>query len=439
MVAPNLYQPPPAALPPMMGNFVGPGGHVLGRGGFMVPGLGNTGLEIQQSIPVFTRGAQISAESQALADQLAKIERIELTGDVSTLLRQTGMTLQEMLRGIVSSQTAFPVRENLEAEAKILTPLDTPVRNMLPRVPGAGTASQWRQATSLGGGWGISGTNIDQPGSTAAIRAFFSESGAPAEHTTVYANKTAGYKLLGAFGSVTGFAMAAGANFMSQLATEKTNSLRNTYLNEEHALINGDSTSAAAPWGDGVSALAFDGIINLVTVANGTPTAQVQAAVGPLTLSFVDNMLKRTWNQGAQAPWMLINATEALSFVHLAEAAGSIIRVMATTLADTILGVAVTGYKHPLTGEIVPIYVSRFMPAGTMIFGAKLIADGTPAIDVSVLPQVQLPELAPNDQIQGYTVQELAPTHLAPQVNAYACVKSRCIGGTLPMAPLGHA
>jgi hypothetical protein len=38
------------------------------------------------------------------------------------------------------------------------------------------------------------------------------------------------------------------------------------------------------------------------------------------------------------------------------------------------------------------------------------------AADVRVLPQVQLPELAPNQPIQGYTAQELAPAIASPQV-----------------------
>lgn len=210
--------------------------------------------------------------------------------------------------------------------------------------------------------------------------------------------------------------MATGANFQPQLSMEKTNSIRNLMLNEEYALISGDSTSVAAPWGDGVNALAFDGILNLTTVANGTPSAQVQAAVGGLTLSHIDSQLSRVANQGGQDQYMVMNQQEILSLVHLAEASGSIIRVQGTTQGDVVLGVSVTGYKHPLTGELVPVYWSRFMPAGTIFFGSRFLPDGSPTLDISVLPQVQLPELAPNENIQGYTAQELAPTTAAPQV-----------------------
>jgi uncharacterized protein DUF5309 len=200
-----------------------------------------------------------------------------------------------------------------------------------------------------------------------------------------------------------------------------TNSITNLMLNEEYALLQGDSTSVVAPWGDGTQALAFDGMLNLVTTANGTPAAQVQTAVGPLTMSHIDAQLTRIWTNGGRMPYILVNSQESQSLVHLAEAAGSIIRVQATSEGRVVLGVSVQGYAHPITGELVPIYVSRFMPAGTMLFGSKQIADGSPAADVSVLPQVDLPQLAPNESIQGYVAQELAPTIAAAQVYPWVC------------------
>lgn len=388
----------------------------VAEGGFMHPAVGPRGLEVGPARPLW--GQDRPHLSEAATQFMTSLQRAEFVGDISQIAQNLGMTLQELQRGIVSDPyPPFPARENLEAEAKILVPLDTPVRNMLPRVPGAGKASLWRQITSLGGGYGLSGTDVDQPGSTAFTQSFFSETGAPSlTRATVYAAKTAAYKLLGTFGSVTGFAMATGANFQNQYAVEKANSIRNLMLNEEYALIQGNSTSTAFPWGDGVNALAFDGLLNLTTTTNGVPTAQIVSGVGPLTLSHIDNQLRRIWIQGGMSPWILMNGTEILSLVHLAGASGSIIRVMATAQADTILGVAVTGYKHPITGEIVPIYASRFMPAGTIEFGSKFLPDGTPAADVDVLPQVQLPALAPNENVQGYVAQEIAPTATAPQV-----------------------
>ncbi|MEO7718159.1 MAG: DUF5309 family protein [Capsulimonas sp.] len=408
---------------PMQGHLTVEG-TVLQRAGFMSPAFGPTGIEVGPTIPLFTRGVaapQMSDELKATMERVAtyrsigepELQRAEVIGDLSQIIMQLNTNMQEFQRAVTSTSSAFPVRENLEAESKILIPTDTPMRNRLARKTGSGKASAWKQTISLGGGWA---TGLDQPGSAAAIRSFFAETGAPADHVTSYADKSATYKLMGTYGSVTGFAMASGANFQNQLATEKTNAIRNLMLNEENAIINGDSASTAAPWGDGATAMAFDGLLTLTSTANGTPTAQVQAAVGALTTAHIDAQLTRLWNQGAQNIYMLVNAQEVNSLVHLAEASGTVIRVMATASNDTLLGVKVTGYKHPVSGEIVPIVPDRFMPAGTILFGCDSLPDGSPAADIEVLPQVQLPALAPNESIQGYTAQELAPTTAAPQV-----------------------
>lgn len=389
-------------------------GRMVARGGFLHPAIGPAGVEMGTSHPIYTRSLDLP---QNVSETLGMLQRGEVTGDVNQVLQQLGMSMGELQRAITSGMTAFPTRENLEAEAKVLVPLDTPVRNLLPRRPGSGKASNWKQLTSLGGGWAAG----DQPGEgPGALQAFFSESGAPVEHTSVYADKSASYKLLGSFGKVTGFAMASGANFQNQLAVEKTNAINNLMLNEENALINGNSASTAAPWGDGATALSFDGLVNLIATANGVPAAQVQTTVGALTKAHIDAQLTRIWQRGGKGMYVVMNAQEVNSLVHLAEADGSIIRVQASSAdGQTVLGVKVTGIVHPVSGEVVDIFTSRFLAAGTIIYGARFLPDGSPAADVEVLPQVQLPELAPNENVQGYTAQEIAPSLTAPQVYAF--------------------
>ena len=176
-------------------------------------------------------------------------------------------------------------------------------------------------------------------------------------------------------------------------------------------VINGSSTATYPPWGNGATAYGFDGLLNLITTANGVPTDQVQTSVGALTLSHIDNQLRRIWEQGGQEQYIIASSQEVLSLTHLAEAAGSIIRVPGTPTGDVTLGVTVTNYKHPVNGSLVPIFASRFLVPGTMIFGSKFLPDGTAAADVSVLPQVELPEtaFAESTGIAGYTARELAP------------------------------
>ena len=379
---------------------------------FAEPNLGTRGIEPGVSQPLFTRGAKPDMPAEYIEAQAA-IARGEMP-DLQQLMGVMMGSMDSIARNINTGITGFPVRENLEAEAKILFPVETPLRNRIPRVPGAGTAAAWKQLTALGGGWG---SGVDQPGGGTASQVFFAETGAPAELTSTYANKSASYKLMGTLGSVTGFAMATGANFQNQYATEKRNLLFNTMLNEENAIINGSATSTAAPWGDGTNALGFNGLVNLITTANGTPSAQVQTGVGALSFAFLDTMLRNMWIQGARSPWILMNSAQLASLRNLVSAASTApYRVVAGVGNEVSAGLFVNTYVHPTTGEMVPIIVSRFVPAGTVIFGADQLPDGSPALQMDVLPQVQLPELAPNDFIQGYVAQELAPTKAAPQV-----------------------
>jgi hypothetical protein len=379
--------------------------------GFMPALLAPNGLSPAVSQPIFTRSAP--AMPQEFLDAQLAIARGE-TPDYGALVGTVMGAVDALQRGITTSTSGFPVRENLEAVAKILVPTDTPMRNRLPRIPGAGTAAAWRQITSLGGGWGSS---FDQPGGGSAVQVFFPETGAPGAVTTAYAPKSAAYKLMGTEGSVTGFAAAAGANFQDQIATEKRNALMNFMLLEEHALINGDATSTAAPWGDGSTNYAFNGILNLITTANGVPSAQVQTAVGALTFAHMDAQIRRVWNNGGGRMWILCNAQEALSIRNLASnASNGLYKIQSGAGNAVTVGLQITGYGHPLSGQVIDIIVDRFMPAGTMVFGSDQSPDGSATLQVGVLPQVQLPELAPNDRIEGYVVQELAPTIAAPQV-----------------------
>lgn len=193
-------------------------GHTIARAGFLQPALfggHNPALPPGPSYPIYSRGLPaVSPETSAFLERFdGDVQRAEVTGDLAQIQFQLGMTVKELVRGISTGLGAnFPVRENLEAVSKVLVPTDTPVRNMLPRQMGSGLASAWFQTTSLGGGWGSTASDPDQPGGGSKVRAFFSElisgSQAPAEHTSVYLKKSATYRLMGTFGSITGLAIS---------------------------------------------------------------------------------------------------------------------------------------------------------------------------------------------------------------------------------------
>jgi len=391
-------------------------------------------------------------------------------------------------RGITAGMAGFPAREDLEPIVKVLAPTDTPIRNLLPRKPGAGVAHQFRQAVSIGGGYGFStattsagsssttvsvastaglrvgdyvyfataaatrqvtavnsatqftisasaswasGEQVyrlaDYPHGGSAMQGFFSEGGSPDEFTPAFTNKIQAFKLLGVRGSITGLALSAGANFQDQLAFAKTSALRNLLLMEENALLNGSSTDVKKPWGDGSNNHAFDGLLNQISVANGTPAGNIQSSVGALTLAHINDQLVNVWQAGGSEPFIVVSGQEAKSLTKLAQNAGSGIYI-ATNPSEAKFGLKIGWVIHPVTGEMADIVVSRFQSPGTILFGSKTGPDGTPAAEVVVLPMVGS-QANPAEMIGGYWAQDIPATPAAPMVYGYlvAVAETLCV------------
>lgn len=391
-------------------------------------------------------------------------------------------------RGITAGMTGFPVREDLDPAVKVLAPTDTPLRFLLPRKPGSGLAHQWRQAVSLGGGYGYQGQTTaagsssttvtvnttaglrvgdyvyfgtagvirqvsavnsatqfaisaaatwssgeqvyrlaDYPHGGPAAQAFFAEGGSPAEFTPQFAAKTSAYKLIGVKGSITGLAMAAGANFTDQLAFAKVSALKNLLLNEENALLNGSSTDTKAPWGDGTTNYAYDGLLAQITTANGVPASNIQSNVGALTLAHINEQLANIWQAGGSEPYIVVSGQEARSLAKLAQQSGSGIYI-ATDPSAGRLGLRIGWAMHPVTGEQAQIVVSRFQSPGTILFGSKMGPDGQPAAEVVVLPLAGQ-TANPTEMMGGYWAQDIPASPTAPMVYGYlvAVAETLCV------------
>jgi hypothetical protein len=108
-------------------------------------------------VPGFTRGQTLAAETQELIQRMQRfdtdITRTDIIGDLASIQQQMGVAWADMQRALTTANTAFPMRENLEAPARILVPMDTPMRNRIPRVQGSGNSVAWKQLISLGGGY----------------------------------------------------------------------------------------------------------------------------------------------------------------------------------------------------------------------------------------------------------------------------------------------
>lgn len=415
-------------------------------------------------------------ESPEYVENLARFERGEE-------VNANELIAQILTRGITSATSALPVRENLEDEAFTEVTEDYPLISMLPRTPGSGFTANWRAETSFGTGLGTlaktTGTtntantfvvsnaegffagetilynnasthtisSIDyatgvitvgaSPGVTAdsqlnnlniiklssfwtqqelAEQIFYAEGGAPAERTTAYVNRSSAYRLLGSIGSITGFAMAGGANFTNQYEKEKGNQLRNTRLQEEWALLHSKSGVTRKPHGDGSTALGFQGLIPFIDA--NAPASNIQSSVGALTLRHLDQQITRIVNAGGQDCFILCNAREMESLGALLTGTGNY-RIVIGDQGNVTAGVKVGTYISSATGQTVRIMMHKFMPAGTIVFGALKNQRGQATAEVDVLPQVQLPESAFADGIQGYFAQDIAPARATPQVYAF--------------------
>ena len=282
-----------------------------------------------------------------------------------------GQQVSELQRALTT--TTGVQREYLLPEAQLVTPVETPVLNMVRRKPGSGKAVAWKEIT----------------GFTTVGSVFYAEGGTPGATTTAYAAQSAAYKNLGRLFGVTGLQIAAGANFQDQLVTERENSLIALKEDEEDALINADGTGNT-----------YEGLITQVDAANGS---YVDAITGALALEDIDDALKECHDRGYQITHILAAFSEAQAINDLLIAAG----VHNVSLLNVTDQGAAAGqmrfkfYVDPITGYPVEIMPSIRMAAGTLL--------GIPA---------RLPSPVPGqgqdgiwlDVLQEYTEVELGKT-----------------------------
>jgi hypothetical protein len=153
---------------------------------------------------------------------------------------------------------------NLEAPAKTLVPILTPLRNRFPRKGGGhGTAVEWKAVIA------VNATHLS-PGVAEGSRGT-----TPSIGTATF---SAGYRTLGFPGIVTMQAIWAGQDFDDALNRGTVATLQTTMLGEEQTLVGGNVTALGMP-----GALTF---LDTVPAANGalTPSATYYYAVSALTL-----------------------------------------------------------------------------------------------------------------------------------------------------------
>lgn len=189
----------------------------------------------------------ISNLSQLTQQAIAEFQKA-LTAPKSEILQKAGIT-----------QATGLVAYDLQAPAKNLVPVLTPIRNRLPRVSGGGgTSTHWKVVTGI---------------NTAALRGFVPEGERNGVVTTAVSDKSANYKTLGMEDSITFEAERAAVGFEDIRATQAQRLLWATMIEEEIANLGanngvalGTPTAPTVTVVDGGGSIA-DGTYNVRVVA----------------------------------------------------------------------------------------------------------------------------------------------------------------------------
>lgn len=206
------------------------------------------------------------------------------------------------------------VREDLSGIMAIMAPTETPLRNLLTRIPGNGNAHSWYQQVA----------QADTDGSlylgTTPSGAAFAAGQLPVKKASQYNHVAAPYKQIGDTVNVTIFDQYAGKSYIDILQHEVDVSMMNTALVEEWMTINGNSAS---------NPLYYDGLITQIT--NGSPNvnmvgsqqlklsmiAQVQQAIydygGTPRLNVMSTKIKRKVNDLILSTYYGIRQTQGLA------------------------------------------------------------------------------------------------------------------------------
>jgi hypothetical protein len=253
-------------------------------------------------------GRDVTAETVIAVGKVIGGTGVGGDGSVDDLRKATGtITIAQNL-----------VAYDLEAPAKNLYPVLTPIRNSIPRVTrgsGAGTAANWVQVDAIAGN------------SVAGVLPWVPEGQRAGRMSITTSQKSAPYKTIGLESDVTFEAQSAGMGFEDVMSTAGTRLLNQTMIMEEHAILGGNlsvalgtpatPTTATATTGGTIAAATYVCYVFALTYM-GYQLATVAGGIGRLlTVTGMDG-LTYTVNGGsskssASASQATTGATSTLS------------------------------------------------------------------------------------------------------------------------------
>lgn len=265
--------------------------------------------------------------------------------------------------------------ENLDEKIKYLVPMDTPLRNRLPRRQGRGEAAAWKKMSSgLHAGTHPTGNAITGTGTSIA----FADAGSPNETAQTYAMVSAAYKLLGRKLEVGGLALAASegrANEGNMQEERERVKIYEVMLGEEEMIISGDAATTATE---------FSGLNKQITTNSGTTTFVTASGVGA--------WCRTLHTYGANPTLLLASARQLQALADDLQASGSIMRsVISQGEVDGVTGgFALSRIVNPVTGSLIEVKPSRYVG-----YGGLLLTERSPAGEV----WIEMEDLIPMSRV----------------------------------------
>jgi len=252
--------------------------------------------------------------------------------------------------------------ENLDEKVKFLVPVDTPLRNRLPRKEGSGQHAEWKQMTSAIHA-GMHPTANAGTGTATSIA--FADAGTPSETSQTYAKSVQAYQLLGRKLEVGGLALAASKGRDGEPDMQKGREMvkiHEVLLGEEELIIAGDNNLRTNE---------FSGLNKQITTNSGNVTF--------LTASGVGSWCQTLFGVGADPTLLIASARQLQALADDLEKSGSIQRNVVTQseVSGVIGGMALSKIINPVTQSLIDIKPSRFVG-----FGGLLLTEKSPAGEV---------------------------------------------------------
>src|SRR5574342_51050 len=169
-------------------------------------------------------------------DQNGRDVTAETIGAISKIIGGTGLGLGSSVDDLRKATGVVTLANNLvaydlEAPAKNLYPVLTPLRNNIPRSTrgaGAGDAAHWKQVDAIAGN------------ATAGLPPWGPEGPRAGRMQITTSDQSASYKTIGLETDVTFEAQSAGRGFEDVMSTSGTRLLEQTLILEEHSVLGGN-------------------------------------------------------------------------------------------------------------------------------------------------------------------------------------------------------